>query len=238
MRMLPPLFSCRSGLPQPEDDRLVIRPARAPASWSFSGRRAPRRGRSHGLCGGISREHLLHATPKFLASTSGGVWANRSVSSGVVGLRLGAVVEGEMELRAVGTRALQGVRQPGREEPQVALVDILHARHGRRFSVVMRHPPRVISATRPSDAGAAHGSAGLQVHVDAGDRRDGDRTGRLPRPSTAWTRRGEMLNEDQKNACVQLSGLQAHHRPDWGRCSPRAGFCGPFITRSSRAGPR
>ena len=44
-----------------------------------------------------------------------------------VALGLLAVVEGEDELGALGTEALQRVRQAGREEPEVALLDVLDA---------------------------------------------------------------------------------------------------------------
>ena len=67
------------------------------------------------------------ATPKFFASTSGGVCANQSVSSRVLLSDCVAVVEREHELRAVGAEALQGVRQPGREEPEVTLEHVLDA---------------------------------------------------------------------------------------------------------------
>src|SRR5271154_3440253 len=170
MRMLPPLFSYTGFTSDIRKITGSVPPHSTPAAtWSASRSPGSSPGKIQRLCRGMSSK-TSWATAKFFASTSGGVCANQSVSSSVLLSDWETVIEHDDEFRAVRAGSLQGVRQPGREEPEVFLEDVLDARLA--FPAERRDPALALRHDRPlgglvpvqlTDA------ARLQVHVHAGD---------------------------------------------------------------------
>src|ERR1700744_5168430 len=118
MRMLPPLFSYSGFTSDMRKITGSVPPHSTPAAtWSASRSPGSSPGKIQRLCRGMLSK-VSWATRKFLASTSGGVGGEPVGQQQRVALGLGAVVKREHEFRAVRAESLQGVRQPGGEEPE------------------------------------------------------------------------------------------------------------------------
>src|SRR5580693_345349 len=208
MRTLPPLFSYIGLTSDMRKIAGVVAPHSTPAAtWSASRSPGSSPGKIHRLCSGMSSK-VSWATRKFLASTSGGVWANQSVSSSVLlsdwapssNASTNSAPSGPMPCREWGRPVGKNQRSPAKTSSTLGFPS--------RLRVVIRHLPSVIRAhsavwcqcsSRMPPVSRYMFTPAISVEIA----KSGWVTSRA-QPPRCW-RRGEMLNEDQKNGWVLMS---------------------------------
>ena len=122
------------------------------------------------FCSGILA-NVSAGTPKFLASTSGGVWANQSVTSSVLNSLASPSSKQITNSQPSGPRPCSECGWPAGKIPEVALVDVrdvgpAHGVENGHAATAVRHD-RPLGGLMPVQFPDA---AGGQPHVDAGDR--------------------------------------------------------------------
>ena len=139
-------------------------------------------------------------TPKFLASTSGGVWANQSVTRSVLNSLAWPSSKADHELAAVRAKSLQGMRHACRKIPEVALFDVGDV--GPACGIEHRDATAAVGHDRPFRRLVPMqlaDTAGGQPHVDARDVLEMAKsvcvTWRAQPPF--WMRLGALLNDAQ-----------------------------------------
>src|ERR1700683_2091113 len=212
IRTLPPLFSY-NGLAS--DIRKItgsVPPHSTPAAtWSASRSPGSSPGKIQRLCRGMSLK-TSWATAKFLASTSGGVCANQSVMSSVLlsdwepssNTMTNSAPSGPTPCSECGSPAGKNQRSSLNTSSTLGLPS--------RLSVVTRHLPSVMIAHSPvwcqCSSRMPPGSRYMFTPETSSESAKSFCVTSRAQPPACW-RRGEMLNEDQKNGCVLTSVVGA-----------------------------